>query len=225
MGKEYIRENIVLSALPLAASIIEHVNFDPHNPMTDITGNRDYVLELDPSIAFHGTNSLLTSTAETDPVAGDSVNFSLITHNAPSKLITVSQRWRSPDPTHIDHIDFGYRWAIGDASYWATVRLDPWGGGITYRDINGDFQAIPGYDENLYLESWHRVDNVINFATGEYVSITIDNILIDLSGVKMFAFMDPTPAYLSIDWKIVTDDTETAVVNWDEILVFEGLLP
>jgi hypothetical protein len=185
MSKEYTRALTIFGNIPTGGQIIFYDNFEDLLKWTKSGTGADYVVELDPSVAFHGKQSLFLSTRLTDPAENDEVSALFLSHMLPSQTLTMTVIFRIPDPENHKYVTFVLYAHNGIRLYHANIRysvMDPiW----SYKNSEGSFTPLDPMPLGIYTNSWHRITLRININTLLYTDFSLDHQHFDLSSALL----------------------------------------
>ncbi|MBA7482492.1 hypothetical protein ES705_33238 [subsurface metagenome] len=221
MGQEYTRSLTTLGLLPISGSVLFYDNFECLLHFTRFGTSGDYIFELDPSIAFSGSQSLNTKTRTTGTAPGDNINASLLSHLSPAKILTHTVRLLSPDFTKIDVLQIMHHFYDGTDINTASIYFYPNTPVWKYLDSSNAEQSIANSGFNLFNDGWHLLTLKINYLTGKYLSLTIDDVIFDLSTYAIYINTNPTLRHLDSQCYFKTIGAAPAQLRLDEFSLTE----
>ena len=221
MSKEYTRSMSILGSLPVAGQIVLFDDFESILNWTKTEGEGDSIHELDPSLSKHGNQCLHLKTRTTGADTGDIIGTKRILHLLPSKVMSFSIAFRTPNHVRIDTILFLFKWKDGSQDYNAQIRFKPNVPSWEYYDSAGQYTLFTGLDEKPAIDTWHFINLKVNFATHHYLSLQYDHLLADLSALAVNLGAGATDTSSSAWIQFQTAGANPAELYLDDALIHE----
>lgn len=217
MGKEYTRSFTTVGLVPLLGSVILHDNFENLTRFIKTGTGGDDIFELDPSISYNGSQSLNMKTRVTGASTSDYISTKILTHLLPSKRLTFSIRFLSPDFTKIQQFYFYFLFYDGVNINSAEIIFFPNTPIFQYRGDDNALHNIPNSGFNLIDDAWHALTLEIDFLNSKYISFSVDHLFFNLSDLSLHTGTDATLMHLSTEIYLNTVGNAPAQVRLDEL--------
>ncbi len=221
MSKEYTRQITALGITPNHGPILYQDDFEHTLNWVKSGGVGDAFLELDPSLAFSGNQSLHLKTRTTDPAENDNIAADLLTYISPSKKLSHAFFFRSPSFDAIKQILFSAGYYDGTDIHDYSIQFNPPTPIWQYRDSGGILQDIPSSALIPRISAWHRFLLNINLNTEKYISFSFDNHFFDLSDLSYHVDTSVTLTHHKTQIKIWAEGAAPADLSVDDFITHE----
>ncbi|GAH66956.1 unnamed protein product, partial [marine sediment metagenome] len=218
MSKEYVRSTLILGHLPIAGSVVLVDGFENLLKWTKKAGAGDSIFELDPTIAKIGNQSLHMKTRTTDAAENDQIGALWSGHLLPSKVLTFIFSFYYPAYLPIDNILLEMIHNDGTNDHGPQLQYNPNVPSLTYRNTTPAHIEIPDLALTFDEDCWHTIQMKVNYNTGKYISIQVDHVFVDLSGLSYYQVENPLPVHSDYNIYIQASDSPPCEINIDEIL-------
>lgn len=217
MGKEYLRSVTAPGLSPYAPSLLLFDDFEHIiKPFFEGTGDDD-VHEIDPSLAFTGSNSLILKTRTTGPGAGDYLNAIYYTYAPPSLQIHGEIRFNYPTIGTVQSIRFLVDFYNGSFIYHFALSYLPNVPKWQYLDYQEADQDLTGALSTLMVDTWHRLAFHLDLKNLLYSPSHIDHASLEVPSVAPFKGVATTSFLLMLKMRIQTAGAAPASCNFDNI--------
>ncbi len=219
MGREYTRDITVFGDSPITGEVFLHDSFEDILRWSFSADGSDYIGELDPNFAFLGGQSLYLKTRTADAAIGDHVTAILNSFIGPSRhsLSTFVFYYELTGDIHdlIHELHFD----DGATLLSAGVKYDDSASAWFYKGDYGVYSAIPGSSVVIKAGQWFRLKLKVDFLTGYYHSLQINDILYDLSDLPVYSHV--TVGYLKFhQWlRLETESAAPTKAHFDDYLI------
>lgn len=222
MGKEYTRAVSIKALLPLSDQVVFYDDFSSLLKWSMFGALGNYILELDPSDAKHGSQSLYMATRSTGAIASDHISAQRLSHLLPSKILAFTCSFKYPTFANFDTLKFEFHLYNGAAYQQAVARYTRVSNIWSIVDPAGGMTNLTGITIPPGEGAWHIFTLIINFATSKYLSIQVDSEIEDISANDTrLVTPDTTQPHLLTRVDIKNQTTTQTVLNIDEIMVHE----
>lgn len=221
MAKEYIRPTVILGQLPIAGQVVLTEDFENLLNWTKVGGEGDSIFELDPTISKQGNQSLHLKTRTTSADTGDIIGAQRLLHLLPSKVMSFLFSFLTPSLALINDITLQFQWNDYVTVHTASFRFKPNTPIWEYYGTDEEFHDIPTLAIELYQDSWHLTNLKINLAADRYISLQVDHLKSDLTGIAVHTTTPSPASYLKTLIQFSTIGTTPAELYLDDILIHE----
>lgn len=221
MGKEYTRQITALGITPNHGPILYQDNFEDVLKWEKVGGVGDSFLELDPSLAFSGNQSLHLKTRTTSPAENDNIAADLYTYISPSKKLSHIFYFSSPAFAAMKQLLTVFSYFDGTNIHDYGIQLNPQTPIWQYRNSGGSLTDIPSSGVLPYNNTWHRFLINVNLNTKKYISLSFDNHFFDLSALSYHTDTDETLTHHKTKIKIWAQGAVPADLSLDDFLIHE----
>lgn len=221
MGKEYQRLVSILGNLPIAGNIVFYDDFSGLLKWGKYIGTGDSILELDPSLAKQGNQSLFFKSRITAAAEDDYVGAYRDVHLLPSKVITFISSFQYPSKTAVKAIYFLIEWFDGTTLHSPSIRYTPATPSWEYQASDGGWVVIPDLAITLAIDVWHIVQFQVSFSADKYISLSVNSTKVDLSGISSQSGMNAADNTLRTTIYLATAGAAPSEMNLAEVLLHE----
>lgn len=221
MGREYTRSIISVGSAPLISSVIFSDDFESILSWFVAYGLNDYIFEIDPTISYQKNQSLYIETRTTNAADNDYVVVRRDTYLLPTKTVTLTGHFYIPTLTNLRHILFAFAWMDGTDKHDASIEWRKADKKCYYLNNANTMTEIPVSLISLAATAWHRITIKLNFNTDKYISLSINQLELDLSSLSFYKDTDPSGQQLVVDAIIKTDAAGPAKLHLDEFTLTE----
>ena len=221
MSKEYTRSVNILGQIPITGQIVIYDDFENILHWTKYLGAGDDIFELDPTVAKQGSQSLYFKSRTTDAAEDDFIGAYRSIYLLPSKVMSFLGNFRYPSFLAIKYIAFMFQWFSGTHLHTARVNYNPNVPSWDYNNSAGAPIVIPGFDTKLSTDTWHSIILRANFAIGNYLSLQVNHMTADLSGLAFQVAENTANSFLTKTIFLATAGAAPATLYLDEIIIHE----
>ncbi|TET13524.1 MAG: hypothetical protein E3J81_08415 [Dehalococcoidia bacterium] len=221
MGIEYRRPVTLLGIVPFTGQVIFYDDFEGLFRWVKDQGSGAYVMELDPTIAFNGKQSLRMETRTVGASDNDDITAYHRSHLLPSKTLTATIHFNLPSVTPLGHLLFRFRSFDGAVQHEADLYYNHTAGKWSYIDVNNAVQSLTGSDGTLQNLTWHRLVAKINFDTGFYTSLQINELEIDMSALAYYQSANAANKQLLVHMNARANASAPVKINFAEVSLTE----
>ena len=224
MAKEYTRAITTLGSLPVAAAILYHQPFEHLVGLAGVVAGAGSTVELDPSLAFTGANSLYTSTRTTGAAEDDSAELSDIFQNPPSGQVLFSMRFRFPDFSKLKTLTTKVEFLDGTNRHMATFIYNTADDTFSYVDEGGSPVTLVTFPRILTNDMWSILNISVDFSANQFVAVQLNDTIYDLSGVPLedaAVAAGPRSQYIIT---ALTAGAAAVAFSLDEVAIIDGRL-
>lgn len=140
----------------------------------------------DAAAAFIGAKGLKVTSGATDPAEGDYVAAKLNFNRPESGLMVFRGKMKIPDLAKVGEISLSAHYGDGVNAYYPSISFVPNGPTGSYRDSADSPVAVAAWALSFVGTTWITFELVIDVKAHKYVSATIGDKKIDLSGVSIY---------------------------------------
>jgi len=185
MGKEYVPQLEVVSTLPAPADVLLFEDFEAFFGWSVYLAEAEYIRK-DPSVAFTGNYSLVMRTRIAGALATDETSISKPFGTVTGRYVEFSARFYSPSGYGAPLLRFAIRLTDYDYLFYPEISWNWNTSEWKYRDSTGAYSLVPGNPLVIPYDTWTLVKLVVDFPKYQYVSLSIGNQIIDLSGIDLY---------------------------------------
>lgn len=221
MGKEYVREIVVLGSVPSLGPV---ALFDDMEGLFKwIAGGTagDRVVEKSTADCYNGTYALRCKSRVTGAALGDAVSASRYFPPCVSLKYQEDFLFRLVESSFFDTLTVNNMVDNGVIQRTAGVRYDRTNGLWRYYDVNAVWTAIPGGGQYFYSGKWNRVVVKFDMRTGKYISLSSNGLFLDMSSLSMRPATTTGWSFGIITIDGVTDGVDPCEFYVDDVLILE----
>jgi len=221
MGKPYVQQVEVIGLVEKLGRVILLDDFEDLFKWSGSGTGTDYTVEKDTTVAYNNSASLHLKTKATTPTIGDYVQAWRRTHVRGGKKISYMCYFRIG--VNVDYLLFSADLFDGTNRYRCRVKYDLTNKKWQYLDSTGAFVDVPGGVQKLRndVDVWYYFKLTVDYEKGEYVSLQCNDLIIDLTGIKLEKTPNPVGHTLFVTVFVYTAANAQAEAWYDDYFVIE----
>lgn len=221
MGKEYVRQIMVLGEVPTMGPVVLYDNMEDVFKWT-ITGNTgDFAGTKDTATMYNGGASMKLLTRVTDAAADDYVQALRTSFQRPGQRYAIECIWRPESATLISWVTFEFNILDGAYRHQGAIICDVEGGRWYYRRSDGGEVELTDLTTGMAHQAWHRLRLEFDESLGKYIKVIADGKEVDMSALAYQKVGNISPVKFEWFVKVVTVTTIAAEVYVDDVLIME----
>jgi hypothetical protein len=221
MGKEYIREVMVLGSVPSLGRVILFDDMEDLLKWDKSGTGGDDTLEKSQTEVYNRDYALHAKTRVTNPLEDDYVVATRKLFQRPGKRYRLELSFFTDAGNSVDLYRFECEIYDGTYLHQVAVRYDAGNDKWQYFSSGAAWTDVTDGAQGLADNRWHHMLFEFDEANGEFIRIVSDSLEMDMSGISYRKSANAGAVAFDVNLRITANTAPPGEVYYDDVLVME----